>query len=158
MIYDKPSFAAAVAGFQEFLVKCGNSEKIAWLMPDDVLVSGERCVYVRSPVPIGNEASVRELYDEGMARGHGVLMSTICELESSTGCYVWYPRNEEECPQGIWPADGSLKMSVESTRMQGRTVRSRLLWAFLGLRLRREQELKYLLWGCPRHFLTIVKP
>jgi hypothetical protein len=158
MIYDKPSFAVAVARFQEFLGKCGYSERIAWLMPDDVLVSGERFVYVRFPVPTGNEASVRDLYDEGIARGHGVLMSTICELEGSTGCYVWYPKNEEEQPQGMWPRDGSPKMSAESTRMQGHTVRSRLLWMFLGLRLRREQELKYLLWGCPRHFFTIVKP
>jgi hypothetical protein len=76
-------------------------------------------------------------------------MSTICELEALTGCYVWYPRLPEEEPQGLWPHDGSVKLSAKSEepRVKAKPVKSRLLWAFLKFRHRRKQNLKDLLFS-----------
>jgi len=143
------SFGATVARFQEFLGQNQYSENILWLTPEDVLLSGKRSVYVRIPVPPANEMKARNMYDEGVANGRGLLMSTICELDGSTCCYVWYPRHQEEEHQGLWPHDGSVKLSakMETSRVQRKPVKSRLLWAFLKLRNRRQQNLKEFLFS-----------
>jgi hypothetical protein len=143
------SFGATVARFQEFLGQNQYPENILWLMPGDVLLSGKRFVYVRIPISAANEMKVREIYDEGVANGRGLLMSTICEMESSTCCYVWYPRSQEEEPQGLWPHDGSVKLSaqMDSSRVLGKPVKSRLLWALLRLGNRRKQNLKEFLFS-----------
>ena len=143
------SFGATVARFQEFLGQNQYSENILWLTPEDLLLSGKQSVYVRVPIPAANEMKARNLYDEGVANGRGLLVSTICEMEGSTCCYVWYPRSQEEEPLGLWPHDGSVKLSakIETSRIPGRPVKSRLLWAFLKLRNRKKQNLKEFLFS-----------
>jgi len=143
------SFGATVVRFQEFLGQNQYPENILWLTPEDVLLSGKRSVYVRVPIPAANEMKARKMYDDGVANGRGLLISTICEMESSTCCYVWYPRRQEEEPQGIWPHDGSVNLSakMETSRVPGKPVKSRLLWALLMLRNRRKQDLKEFLFS-----------
>jgi len=143
------SFGATVARFQEFLGQNQYSENILWLTPEDVLLSGKQSVYVRVPIPAANETKARKMYDEGVANGRGLLMSTICEMQGSTCCYVWYPRRQEEEPQGLRPHDGSVKLSakMETSRVPGKPVKSRLLWAFLKLRNRRKHNLKEFLFN-----------
>jgi hypothetical protein len=143
------NFGATVARFQEFLEQNEYSKNILWLTPEDVLLSGKRFVYVRVPIPIANEMKARNVYDEGVAYGRGLLISTICEMDGSTCCYVWYPRREEEEPQGLWPHDGSVKLSakMETSKVPGKPVKSRLLWAFLKLWNRRKQNLKQFLFS-----------
>jgi len=142
-------FGATVARFQDFLEQNKYPRKIVWLMPEDVLLSGERFVYVRVPVPAANEMKARSIYDEGLERGRGVLMSTICEMQSSTCCSLWYPRRQEDVPQGVWPHDGSVKLSakIEAARVPGRPVKSSLTWAFLKYRHREHQNLKDFLFS-----------
>jgi hypothetical protein len=91
----------------------------------------------------------RKMYDDGVAHGRGVLMSTICEMEASTCCYLWYPRQQEDVPQGIWPHDGSVKLSAQSepARMPGKPVNSSLMWAFLRYGHRDQQNLKDFLFS-----------
>jgi hypothetical protein len=138
------NFGAAVTRFQKFLGQNKYPESIVWLLPEDVLLSGKRFLYVRVPISAGNEVKVRETYAEGIAHGRGLLMSTICELGASTCCCVWYPRCQADVPQGLWPRDGSVKLSAktESARVQGKPVKSRLLWALLKFRLPGKQNLK----------------
>jgi hypothetical protein len=138
------SFDETVARFQGFLGKNQYSENILWLTPEDVLLSGRRFVYVRVPIPAANEINARKIYDEGVANGRGLLMSTICEMNGSTCCYVWYPRRQEEEPQGLWPHDGSVKLSAtaETSKVPAKPVKSRLFWAFLKLRTQGKQNLK----------------
>jgi len=142
-------FGAAIARFQKFLGHNKYPEHIVWLMPEDVLLSGERFVYVRVPVPATNELKARDIYNEGMAHGRGLLMSTVCEMQSSTCCSLWYPRRQEDVPQGIWPHDGSVKLSakIETARMPGKPVTSSLTWAFLKYRHREQQDLKDFLFS-----------
>jgi hypothetical protein len=124
-------------------------ENILWLVPEDVILSGKRFVYVRVPIPAANEMTARKMYDDGVVNGRGLLITTICEMEGATCCYVWYPRRLEEEPQGLWPHDGSVKLSakMEMSRVPGKPVKSRLLWAFLKLWNRRNQELKDFLFS-----------
>jgi hypothetical protein len=143
------SFDATVARFQEFLGQSQYPENILWLMPEDVVPPEKRFVYVRIPISAANEMKVRKIYDEGVANGRGLLMSTVCEMENSTYCGVWYPRSQQEEPQGLWPHDGSVKLSaqMDSSRVLGKPVKSRLLWALLRLRNRRKQNLKEFLFS-----------
>jgi len=137
-------FQSAVARFRAFLRQNKYPENIVWLMPEDVLLSGKRFLYVRVPVSSANEVKARKIYDDGLANGRGLLMSTICEMKDSTCCYLFYPRRGEEEPQGLWPQDGSVKLSAKlgTSRVAGKPVKNRLLWAFLKLRNRRKQNLK----------------
>lgn len=149
-------FGATVARFQKFLGQNNYPENIVWLMPEDVLLSGKRFVYVRVPIPATNETKARGIYDEGVARGRGLLFSTICEMNASTCCYVWYPRRQVDEPQGLWPRDGSVKLSakMETSRVPAKPVKSGLVWAFLKLQHRRKQNLKdFLFRGAGNNFL-----
>ena len=99
-------FGGAVARFQQFLKANNYSEKIVWVMPEEVLTTGKRFIYVRVPIPAINEMKARRMYEEGVAEGRGVVMSTVCRMSASTYYYLWFPRSAEEVPQGIWPQDG----------------------------------------------------
>ena len=141
---DDPDFDAAVTRFQQLLRVNNYSEKIVWVVREDVLVTGKRLIYVRVPSPATSEGKARRMYEEGVAGGRGLLMSTLCGMNAPTYCYIWFPKSAEEVPQGIWPHDGSVKLSAmaEASRVPGKPVESRLLWAFLKLRYRRKQHLK----------------
>jgi hypothetical protein len=148
MSLEKPDFEAAKAQFLELLRKCEHAQTIVWLSPKDVLLPGKRFVYVRVPTSNENEAKARQTFEEGIMRGRGVLISTICGMADSTCCYVWSPSEGEEGHHGLWPKDGGVKMTAktESSRISGRAVRNPLLWALLRLRYRAKQGEKDLLF------------
>jgi hypothetical protein len=108
---DGRDFGAAVARFQQFLRQNNCSDHILWLTPEDALLTGKRFIYFRTPVPTANKLRTRSAYDEGMALGRGLVMSTLCEMGSSTCCYLWYPKRKEEVPRGLWPRDRSVKLT-----------------------------------------------
>ena len=138
-------FRAAMVRFQKLLEETGYSQNIIWLQPEDVLVSGKRFAYVRLPVAASDFQKAYETYKEGLACGRGLLVSTICETDHATTCVIWYPKNDNEVPQGIWPRDGSVKLSAQTgeSRIRGRVVRNPLVWAFLKVLNRRKQDLKH---------------
>lgn len=138
------NFDETVARFQKLLEREKYSTNIVWVTPENALVSGQRFIYLHLPSLKTNEMKARRIFEEGMANGRGLLISTLCELDDSTCCYLWYPKTQGEEPQGLWPKDGSAKLSVkiELGRVPGKLVKSRLLWAFLKSRLRGKQGLK----------------
>jgi hypothetical protein len=138
------NFRTTVARFQQLLGQNKYPESIAWLTPEDIVVTGRNFVYVRVPIPAANETNARGIYDEAVTHGRGLLLATICEMGTTTCCFVWYPRRAEEEPTGIWPQDGSAKLSAktDNPRLTGKPVKSRLLWAFFKLRHRSKQNLK----------------
>jgi hypothetical protein len=144
-----PDFGTTGARFTRFLEQNKYPTKILWLMPEDVLLSGKGFLYVRVPIPATNETNARNIYDEAVRNGRGVLISTICEMGASTCCYVWFPKGPEEEPQGLWSDDGGVKFSArtEASRVRGKLVKSRLFWAFLKSQHRSKQSLKDFLFS-----------
>jgi hypothetical protein len=142
-------FGAAAAHFQQFLRANNYSENLVWVMPEDVLTTGKRFIYVRVPIPAINEIKARQMYEEGVAAGRGLVMSTVCRMNVSTYCYVWFPKSVEEIPQGIWPHDGSLKLSAKdkSSGLAGRPIRHRVLWKLLEFWHQKHQRLKDFLFS-----------
>jgi hypothetical protein len=148
VIEGRPSFETAIGQFQKLITKCSYSEKILWLTPEDVLLSGKTLVYVRVPVPADNEVRARQKYEEGLQGLRGLLISTLCEIPGFTCCFVWFPKTVYEEPQGLWPQDGSVKMTVRirDARTSAKAVRSRLLWTSLRIRYWSHQGAKEFLF------------
>jgi hypothetical protein len=142
-----PNFDAALAQFRAFLNRNKYADNVVWVMPEDILLTGKRFLYVRVPVPAQNEDKVRRMYDEGVAEGRGLVMSTVCRMNESVYCYLWYPKSAEEIPQGIWPKDGDLKLSAteKSSSPAGRPISNRMFWMLLKLWHHKKQFRKDLL-------------
>jgi len=151
-------FGAAVGRFQQFLRANNYSGNLVWVMPEEVLTTGKRFIYVRVPIPAINEMKARRMYEEGVAAGRGLVMSTVCQMNASTCCYIWFPKSVEEVPQGIWPHDGSLKLSAKdkSSGLAGRPIRQRVLWTLLEFWHRKNQGLKDFLFS-ETGLVTVVR-
>ncbi len=137
-------FRATVERFRTLLEQNRYSRNIIWLKPKDVLFSGERFVYVRIPVATSSFQKAFDTYRRGMALGRGLLLTTVCEIDNATACFVWYPERQEAVPQGIWPHDGSVKLSVKTgaSRIPGRLIKNPMYWEILKLRTLSKQNLK----------------
>lgn len=142
-----PDFDGALARFRAFLKQNNYSENVVWVMPEDILLTGKRFLYVRVPIPAENERTIRRMYDDGVAQGRGLVMGTVCRMNQSTYCYLWFPRSAEEIPQGIWPTNGDLKLSAgeKSSSPAGRPINSQMLWMLRKLWHHKKQLRKDLL-------------
>jgi hypothetical protein len=53
-----PDFDGALARFRAFLQQNNYSENVVWVMPEDILLTGKRSLYVRVPIPAENEKRI----------------------------------------------------------------------------------------------------
>lgn len=137
---EEANFEEAVRKFQQFLKANQYSPQIEWVQPDDVLLTGKRMFFVRKSSPSARERIARQTYEEGIPRGLGVLLGTICELQTSTCCFVWAPNTPEEAEGCLMPV--GLKMSAKTDRIKGIQVRNFIWWAYLRILYSRKQTLK----------------
>ena len=139
-----PDFDSAVARFRAFLKLNNYSENVIWVMPEDILPTGKRFLYVRVPIPAENEERIRRMYDDGVAQKRGLVMGTVCMVHQSTYCYLWFPKSADEIPHGVWPTNGDLKLSAmeKSSSPAGRPINRQILWMLLKLWHHKKQGLK----------------
>ena len=50
-----PDFDGALTRFRAFLKQNNYAENVVWVMPEDILLTGKRFLYVRVPIPAENE-------------------------------------------------------------------------------------------------------
>ena len=131
--------------FRKFLAGEGWPRELSWLRPDDVLLTGRRFLYVKSPTPTDNLSHYRNQFDIGMDRQLGVLIKGLCRSKNTTYCFVWIPEDAQESMQHMMPKgpDG-LKMSVLTGLSEWpiQEVRNNLSWLYLRLRYKSKQEFK----------------
>jgi len=137
-------FDDAVAKFHEFLKTNHYSGEIVWVQPADVLLTGKRLVYVRMASQKARVEMARKTYEEGMARCRGVLFRTICDLGSTTCSHVLAPGSDDEAERLLMPI--GLKLSVQTDRIRGVSVKSGIWWFYLKVRYRQKQVLRELLF------------
>lgn len=145
---DRESFEAAATRFAELIKAEGCAGRIVWVWPEDVLATGTRIVYVREPVPSSNAVRARKMYESVMGLDCGLRMVDVCVGRDATYCCMWgHPSDHEKEPR-LWPSR-RLMMSVkkESSRAEGRIVRSGLLWKFLSWWYRERQGMKELMFS-----------
>jgi hypothetical protein len=140
------NFEESLSEFREFLRKNDYPEKVIWVEPEDILLSGHRFLYVRAPVPEINEQHVRQLYDVSQGNKTGILFETICAVKDATYAFAWMPRDATEAEYRLM--GDSLKMSAKAGlgKVLGKVVHSRLCWRYLQWTLRRKQQNKNLLF------------
>jgi hypothetical protein len=136
------SFDESVAEYRNFLEKNGYPSHVIWVTPEDVLVSSGPVIYVRVPVSESNEKSVRQLFDLGISQERGVLFDTLCDGDGLTFSYAWVPRDGAEAEESLMPKGLKLSAKTGASRVPGRTVGSRLRWAYLQMKNRRHQRMK----------------
>ena len=132
-----PNFEAEIARFQQFLRVNQFSEKILWIQPKDLLITGKRLLYVRSPVPKAREIVAQQTFEKGIGQGRGVLLKALFELHGKSFCFVWVPENDDEAARALMPA--GVKLSIYTDRIPVTAVRSRLLWWCLKTRFSGKQ-------------------
>jgi hypothetical protein len=87
-IPEPQTFEEAVTHFQDLLTKNGYSANLVWVEPGDLVLPGNRSIYVKLPIPTRNLARARDRFEHGMSNGLGVVFGTICELPNATPCYA----------------------------------------------------------------------
>ena len=136
------SFEDSLSEFREFLQKNDYPEKVEWVEPGDVLLSGRRLIYVRVPVPEMNEQRVRQQFDLSQGSHRGILFGTICAIGDTTYAYAWMPRDAAEAERSLM--SNGLKMSAKTGlgKVPGKAVHNRLWWTYLQWALGGEQQNK----------------
>jgi hypothetical protein len=134
------SFDESLVKFRQFLNKNDYPQKVVWVTPQDILLSGGRLIYVKVPVPETNEKHTRQMFALSLNSQRGILFGTICEIEDTTFAYAWLPSDAAEAKRSLM--DNALKMSVRigASKVPGETVRSLLRWSYLRLKLWRRQR------------------
>lgn len=140
-------FDDAVAKYLDFLKQCGWPQKITWVTPSDMLFTRSSRIYIRISAPESSIAAAQKEYAAGIASSLGVEFCTLCDLNSSSCCYVWFPRDREEAQRTMMPADGSLKMSAlnDHSNIRSRGIRNWFVWELL----KRRYEKNGALYGYP---------
>ncbi len=144
---EPPTFEEAVASFERLLREKGYVANLIWVEPGDLVLSGQRGIYVKLPVSATNLDYVRERFTSGLSTGRGITFGTICELQNATCCYAWTPAGQAERETHLM--SGGLKLSVgtDGSRFTGTAIKSWSRWQLLKIRYRRYSALKKQLFG-----------
>jgi hypothetical protein len=131
------SFDAAVAQLQDFLEHNGYPSKVVWVEPTDIVLAGQRSIYVKVPVSPANLVRACDRFTRGISSKLGICFETICEMSDSTFCYAWSPADNREQQEHLM--DPTLKLSAKTghSRVPGIPVAGGMSWLLLRLRHRR---------------------
>src|ERR1043165_3610153 len=127
----KPTFDEACNRFRKLLTDTRWPEELVWLQPNDVLVTGQRFFFIKSPAPVGNLAHYRNQFETGMDRELGVSIYALTKSKTTTYCFVWTPADEDESVRYIMPITGDyLKIGIPTRRsmLLAKEIRSRICW------------------------------
>ena len=141
----KPTFEEACSRFRKFLADTKWPEELVWIRPDDVLGSGRRFLFIKSPAPIDNLEHYRNQFKTGMDRELGVLINTLCKSKSTTYCFVWAPADKDESVRHMMPITGDyLKMSIPTRRsvLLAKEIRSDICWIYLKFKYKSKKQLR----------------
>jgi hypothetical protein len=140
------NFDKAQERFRDFVFKCGYPRELIWIAPSDVLLTGNKLIYVKLPVPENNLLRARELFEFGMHRQLGVLFKAVCDIGGVSCCYVWAPADESESRYALMGRDLKMSARVEESKIPNRSVRSQLHWHLLKILHGRKQAMKHQLF------------
>jgi hypothetical protein len=135
---DVAALDEAVSGFREFLRTNKYPEAVVWVEPQDVLMSGRDCLYVKEPVSADNLAHVQELFVLSGDSGTGILFEAVCSSEKETFAHAWVPRTPEQSKRAA--LSGGVKYSAGVGRLAARVVTGGLRWSWLKFMLRDRQD------------------
>src|SRR5260370_37513455 len=86
-----PSFEESYLRFRVFLTKNGFARETVWITSEDVILGGERLLYVKLPVPNSNHDHARGVFESATNKKSGVSFSAIGETDAATPRTVCIP-------------------------------------------------------------------
>ncbi len=125
---DLPPFAEAVAALSSFLRREGAPDDVIWIFREGV-TSHRRKYWVRLSDASEATRHAKALYDAGRRKGLGVALVALCQVGSSTACYVWVPEDEVDASYAMQTR--SLRCKVPVPLVTARRVTSALQWRLL---------------------------
>ncbi len=143
---DYPSFDDALAQFRRFAQAQGAPAELMFVLPGDVVVSGQYASVRRPPHAVRSEQA-RAAYEDAVARDRGVEIAGVLTCDGRLGTYVYVPTTDEEAAEN-WVPKG-LKLSVRTPLVKG-MVAGWVVWPLLRWREKRHpasREWKNLLFG-----------
>ena len=136
------SFENSLSEFREFLRKTNYPEKIAWVEPGDVLLSGRRLLYVHIPVPDAKPQRVRHLFELSQSSSTGILFEALCAIEETTYTFAWIPKDADEAQRRLMGRGLKVSAKTGISKVPGKAIGSRLWWTYLQWALRGRQQNK----------------
>jgi hypothetical protein len=122
-----PAFSNAIQQLKDFLLAGQNiSTDLLWVFREDV-VSYKLRLYVREPLPGGNERLVESLYERGLRRDLGIRLNVLCLLGSRPCCYIWLPKDREDAGYALLLMSRFI-IGSPSDMLRARSVKNRLAW------------------------------
>ena len=121
-----PGFDDAVGQLKGFLAGQNISTDLVWVFREDV-VSYKLRLYVREPLPSGNERLVASFYERGLKRDLGIRFNTLCLLNSRPCCYIWLPEDREDAGYALLLMSKFI-ISAPTELSHARPVRNWLAW------------------------------
>jgi hypothetical protein len=131
------SFDAAIAQFQDFLEHNGYPPKVVWVEPANIVLTGQRSIYVKVPVSPANLVRACDRFTRGISSKLGICFGTICEMSDSTFCYAWSPVDSREQQEHLMGPTLKLSAKTGHSRVPGIPVAGGVSWLLLRLRHRR---------------------
>jgi hypothetical protein len=114
-----PEFAGAVQRFRDFLRAEGWPTDLLWVREADIVRLPESGVAVFLQGDDDGAARAERVFASARAAGLGVALDAVCTLGEATCAVVAWPLDPEEAVRAHYPADGGLKLSVATTRLEG---------------------------------------
>jgi hypothetical protein len=118
-----PEWDDAIDQFTNLLRSCGHPMEIEWVFRGDVWQRSVKEMLVCRPVPQGNTALCRRVFESGRDKGLVNLLA-IGGDEATVLCTVWYPKLPNEEVQG-W--DSGMKLSIANPLARAKRI-SQVLW------------------------------
>src|SRR5258706_5810578 len=95
---DYPSFDDALGQFRRFAQAQGVPAELMFVLPGDVVVSGQYASVRRPPHAVRSEQA-RSAYEDAVARDRGVEIAGLLTCDGRLGTYIFVPATDEEAAE-----------------------------------------------------------
>jgi hypothetical protein len=129
----REEFDQAVLRFKDFLANRGFSPNVVWIEPSDVVLNGDRRLFVYHTEQESAAIAARNTFEQGLAGGIGVVLKGLFPKNNATYSFVWFPRDRVEAEHEMVSPGVKLQVSISET-FKSVAIRSRERWQALSER------------------------
>jgi len=127
-MWEMPPFDEGLATFLRVIRDQGVSTDLLWVFRKDITTC-RHDVWIRLPVSTDNIKRAQRDYEEGRRRGYGVGLEVLCLIRGRSACTVRLSGYRTAGKPLYGAMKGPLYVSVPTTPVEARPVRSTWTWA-----------------------------
>jgi len=126
-------FDQVVLRFKDFLAHRGFSPNVVWIEPSDVVLTGDRRLFVYHSEQESAAIAACNTFEQGLAGGIGVVLKGLFPKKNATYSFVWFPRDAAEAEHEMVSPGVKLQVNISET-FKSVVIRSRERWQALSER------------------------